>query len=622
MAELLYSVFISFIYVISAINIGLLFFHILKAYNISFFSNEQIFAEVIMSILFGLGVLSNVWLLIGLFFNLNMYSILAVLLISIVLLLVIWSKYLNFANEIIRITKKLFLLKVEWKVIIFIIMITIILFGFGSALLPPRGDAEAFYMVWPKIISYTGTIIPQPNYYSFSQIGISGELHFATLMTLAGSQSATFLVWFVSLSVMGCVLIICSQLRIGLYGKIVALVIIITSTAFTYIIPSGNVNLFAAAYGLAAYYWVIAYSLKGQKSQLLFCGFFAGLSVVAKFSYLIVLLPGIGLIIILKYLYEGIKVKTLITNVAKSSLIVATAFILMLIPHLLKNYILFNEPFAPFLFLSNQEALGWVNQVWYTPEITRHILITYPIALSFGQYPMQGGNLSPLVLILLPLIFVAYKKYATFSSESLSFHIAIIGLISLVIWVALQPSILAPRYILGALFLFIFPVANSADIFMLSKDLKIYKSILTAILIWALLLMLPNNSYSSLRVIGSIGEKTTGSESVYYDSCIYVNDIVENNERLFFAGYYSYHLRPDILINLNGPADKAAIDENTNLRDKINQMVELGFAYLLVQKASHGSAFNIVMEEDRSEFQNVEIVFEDAYTLIYKLSSQ
>ncbi len=88
---------------------------------------------------------------------------------------------------------------------------------------------------------------------------------------------------------------------------------------------------------------------------------------------------------------------------ASAVLLVTLSALAMLIPHFIKNALLFGEPFAPFLTLHGQ-ASHITSQRWFSPETTAEIVAVYPLALVFGRYPMMGGTLSPLLLMVAPLV--------------------------------------------------------------------------------------------------------------------------------------------------------------------------------------------------------------------------
>jgi hypothetical protein len=103
---------------------------------------------------------------------------------------------------------------------------------------------------------------------------------------------------------------------------------------------------------------------------------------------------------------------------------------LVFLPHAWKNQVLFQEPLAPFVVL-NSDGFIDLDQHWYSPDITRYVVATYPVALVFGQYSNMGGTLSPLLLVFLPLAFFLPRPRKW--SQSLLTIITLAGLLTLVL---------------------------------------------------------------------------------------------------------------------------------------------------------------------------------------------
>lgn len=629
------TIIVTCLYVICTVNAGLLFFK-----QIKMFESMDILALFTVSFIMGLGLLSNLWLFLGLFYSLNKIIICLILLTLCLLTFLFRREYSYLLSRFYIIFKKIMLLSFKGRMTTLAIVTIILIFGIGSLLIPPAGDSEAFYMVWPKIISYAEKIVPLPHYssfsidgsittldyYSLSQIGFSGELHFAILISLFGVKAAMFLVWFVALSVAACILHLCTQLEVSIASKLISLVILLSSTAFTNIIFCGNVNLFASAYGLAAYYCIIEYVKKSNDKYLIICGLFAGLSVVAKFSYAPVIIPSIGLFVVLKQIYDDEKFSSSVFKIFKCGIVIGFLFIIIILPHLLKNYILFNEPFAPFVFLHGEGAI-WTDQVWYSPGVTRHILLTYPIALCFGQYPMQGGYISPLIIVFIPFVLLIKNKSDNFFDKKyLYLHIGLISVISCFIWIFLEPSILAPRYILATLLLLIPSIVKSMEV-VLNFNKYLLKTVIMFIIVFSLLVIgfdQYNSPYTFMGCINYITKSVRGKQIInsdYYNSCLFINKKVTNNERVYFAGYYSFFLRSDILYNINNREDDKYISSAVSFDKKIENMLKCNFSYILIQKQSHGQHF--VLFDKKKSYKNfvVDKLYEDSNAVVYKIIS-
>jgi len=327
----------------------------------------------------------------------------------------------------------------------------LLVLGYGAAALvrPPMGDAEAFYLVYPKIMAATGLLEPMPGpYHAFSTIGLPLELHYAALMTLAGTPAAKLVIWPVGLACAVLLMEIVGACGGGWLARTLAATMLFTSQTFTLYLTDGKVDNVAAALGLAACAWVLGSRAGPLGRDGLLIGFLAGAAAVAKFTYV----PTLGLtmvILVMWRIHVGIPDRsdawreTLRTGAAG-----AVAASVAWFPQLLKNAVLFGAPLAPFLGTGQD---NWLEQVWFSAADTRYIVLTYPLALVFGRYPMQGGGLSLLILAFAPLVcFMARPR--TISPLVAVTSAAVAGT---VVWVVLRPSVIAPRYFLTTLLLFV-----------------------------------------------------------------------------------------------------------------------------------------------------------------------
>lgn len=607
----IYTIF----YALVCLLLGVIIFKLLSLKR-KIESQFPLYVLIVTGFLLGQGILANVWLLVGLASWLKTSLIWGILIVTSISGILLWpfsrsTIWLKIKENLSKIKK----LTLIWKILLILVILLILIYALGAIVLPPTADAEALYMVWPKIIAGSEVLQPQPNYYLQSQLGLSGEMHYAVLMAIANPEAAQFFTWFSAIAVVILLLSICSLSGAKIKGRILALVILFTSTAFALYIIGGKVDLYSAAFGLAAYYWVLQTNRENNLLPLTLTGLFAGLAFVAKFSSAVAIIPGIILIILwnnyFKCRLKLFKWKDYLLSSFFSLLLVAGFFALSIIPHLIKNWALFNEPFAPFIFLKTQ-GVKWLDTPWFSKENTRYILLTYPIALIFGQYPVQGGNLSVFVLAFMPLlVFLKIKNFW----QSKLFQVILLGLIGFAGWMIINPSIIAPRYILATSLLFIVPVAMATEQFMLRENFKILKIVIFLSIFFILSLTLFNNlipfKYSLKK------EEKAQFYSPYYNSLKFINQKAGIGERIYLAGYYSYYLRPDILQCFNGPDGKERISDP----EIWENLFQRGFKYVIVQKESHKSVLKSLTDTNKPDWLNVQEIYDDPSTKIFSLES-
>jgi hypothetical protein len=468
------------------------------------------------------------------------------------------------------------------------------------------GDAEAFYMVLPKIMASSERLVPQPNYHDFSQIGLLGEMHFAALFALQSPMAAKLLVPLVGVATLGLILAFCEECGVDYRGKIVAALIVCSSTAFMNVLWVGKVDAFGAALGLAAFWFALDATSRNDTRAYLVAGLFTGFAVVAKFSNL----PVLGAGILFLWLSEGVRRSVPWSTMAKHGLVLGCGACLALLPHFVKNVVLFQEPFAPFLFL-HETGQHWADQAWLNAANTRYLLLTYPLALVYGDYPMQGGTMSPLILALVPVGFIV-ARWSRETTRPVVSRLAIVGGIGVLTWMAVRPAVISPRYILATLLLFA-PVGGWAAgmIFRRANTSLMLKGATFLALSYAA--VLPNLDHAFFFSTLRAGGYGTGN-CVLSASCPgleQMNAAAAEGERIYFLGHYAYHLRPDLLQCMNSTDDAVA---------DWPALIDRGFKYVVVQKASHATAAPWLSEDRAPPWLNVRVLYDDASTRVFTLT--
>lgn len=423
--------------------------------------------------------------------------------------------------------------------------------GIGAWILPPKGDAAAFYLVYPKVISATGLLEPMPGpFYFFSAIGLPVELHYAALIALSDDRAAKLLMLPIALSAGVFLAGIVRSCGGGIIAVTVSWSMLLSSYTFNHYVFDGKVDLAAAAFGLASVYWL----LLGTKSKLVAAyvaaGWFAGLATVAKFSYLLAL--GVSLPTLLTWQLvlrrsRGAKFASVVADIARVGVVMALAALVAWIPQLIKNQVLFDAPLAPFIGVQGDDA-NWLNQAWFSQEDTRKILLTYPLALVFGRYPGQGGGLSFLYLAFLPFLF--WLPQPPSWRKSVTTAVSFAALAALVAWMVLRPSVIAPRYILASLLMFVPLLALAVEAVLTHPASQpVLRIATTAVIMLALSAsfwhLLPIPGALTMRISSS--DKACVLASPECDPFRRLADVARSGDRILVASYYPYWLTPSQL---------------------------------------------------------------------------
>lgn len=416
----------------------------------------------------GQGLFGAIWQTVATF---GCFSTRVVLSILVIVLLTgavyfppIFRLALNRFYVVVQETKNLGLF---WMTVALMLMVLIGIFAYLT-LSPPRGDALAYYLAQAKLFAGTGRLYSLPEFEYFSPFGVNAEMHAATLYLLAGDvageYAAKICTWITALAGSAMLWAISSRVGLGRRGQWMVTLMLYTTTGFTFVIWDGKTDLFGTGLGLAAIYWVLQISKIKDWVALFLSGLMVGFAVNSKFSLLVVMAPMLTVLA-----FWGLWTDTFQDSFQRDvsvrkqkwqrlffgSLIAGGAFVMAFLPLFFKNGMLFGEPLAvPFSIIHSeiwQERVSlMLGQVWYSPENTRWIVGTYPFALTFGQYPMQYGNLTPLLLAFLPLFFFLPKNLSPFRNQSLM-ALTLSSVVGVVAWVVVCPSVLAPRYILPPL---------------------------------------------------------------------------------------------------------------------------------------------------------------------------
>ncbi len=502
-----------------------------------------------------------------------------------------------------------------------LLFVTIILISLSSILRGPIGDAEAFYMVYAKVIASSGKLdVARSIYEDFSQIGLLAEFHFAALLLLDGLPAAKLFVVAVGLSAAVILMDISKSAGLGRLGQWISIIILMTSTAFTNHLWDGKVDIFAVALALAAVSCIVS-SEKISSASLRYSGLLAGFSAITKFSYIPSFMISMVLLIAWRvYLtdeYSGmlLKVKRVVNGLFTFCLWGTLAWV----PHFVKNWVLFEAPLAPFVGGGDQ---SWLNQVWFSALDTAWIVATYPFALVFGRYPMQGGNLSFLIVCFLPLALFIPKPVEWRKSPVV--QLSVVAIVGLIAWILLRPSVIAPRYYFAVPCLLIPLIARGAEYVYESERKPRYVSLamLSSIAVALLFSSFPHLSMPVYAAKAAIGDspkcELAGS---YCQPLTDFNKLVGTGKRVYYAGYYSYWLRPDLLMCRETKQEIKGL-EKRSLDNPWEYLADRGFDYIIADKQTHLEIYENLQLDSMSSLPEISPVLQMGQMVIIELAAR
>lgn len=615
---LLYSICIVILYSLSCLGIGQLAMSAIRVrYRETTLDFTFVFAVV--TFILGQAILAAIWIPIGLMGQFNIIVVMFVILIGLIPIFIGCKKYFNLlTSALIFGWKWLYHTDIAFRVICLGLLGLLLLFLLTALLNGPLGDAEAYYMTYSKVMATSGYLVKMPGAYSsFSQIGMLGELHFTALMTLGLTESSKSIVWPIGISAGLMLTAICAQVGIGKKGQWIAFILLFTSTGFTNHIWDGKVDVFSLPLGLAAIYLIMLEG-KASKTNLRLIGLYSGFAMVAKFSYIPILIPSFFLLLAWKVyvaIGEHLSMRGYILKLSKDCFTIGLWTIFAWTPHLIKNWVLFDAPLAPFVELD-----ATLKDAWFSSETTSWILKTYPLALIFGKYPGQSGNLSFLWLAFLPFVLFLPKTKSFVRSPLV--QVTITGVIGVGIWMLLRPSWIAPRYIFISLSLLI-PLVARATEQIYEKEMRPYflrVAIMTATVFALLFVSYPHLKNTIIKKMQNSNNKCELSGD-YCESFSNLNSIASSGSRIYFAGYYGYWARPDILQCQFTSEEIKNLKHIGSTNKKLIYLIHRGVSYIVIDRLSHS--------QEAQEFGSLlipswlrkELVLDSEKLIVWKIQS-
>jgi hypothetical protein len=448
-----------------------------------------------------------------------------------------------------------------------------------AALSAPTGDAEAFYFTYAKIIAASGTLGEMPGLYApFSQIGLLGEFHIAALLTVAGLPAAKLTVWTAALAAGVELTSLCAAAGVTARGRWIALAVLFTSTAFTNHLWDGKVDVFAAAFGLGAVRAIV--QANASRAGLFCAGLLAGFACVSKFSYIPTLLS--ALVLLLAWTLWPAGLRKAWKSLAAAAIFIGGGFAAAWLPHVVKSSIVFGLPLAPFV---GGADTSWMQQVWFDARDTLWIVATYPLALTFGRYPMQSGNVSFVLLALAPLTM--FLKREGWWHQSILAQCTAAGLAGILIWLIFRPSVIAPRYFFANLALLIPVVARAGELAYKSGG---HGQLLGSAMSLTMLSAIAFTAYPhvlSLRSALVTSREAPGCvlASPYCAPLLEINARTAPGERIYLAGFYFYWLRSDLLQCQATAAELRRVHALDTPSEKIQFLRQRGFRHVAIDKS-------------------------------------
>ncbi len=538
-------------------------------------------ARVATGFVLGVGILANVWLGISLipggWFTLPVVvAVVAVCLLcgGIIAGRQVVNLWRQFASAVARNARDNW----AWKLLGLCGLILPLMYALASVL-PARDDAAAFYMVLPKVLAYTHVLFPLPAYELFSQVGLSGEMHFAALMSLGSEQAAWMFPFSISAATAMLLLELGRAAGLGRRGRWILLIMLYTSTAFVLWIPGGKVDLFGISMAMGAIYLALHAGGPARSRVVALAGLLVGFACVAKFSLLGTVVPIVGVLALWRTIQSS-SWRTWPWAIANCCVWLILAAAVGVGMHLVKNAVLFDNPLTP--FVSNH---NWLQQEIFKPQAVRDLLRIAPVAPYLGLFWGIGGNISTLVLAFFPLVLWLPRPGRKKFFGSTLVQLTLMGVFGVVLWMTLQTANFSLRYFLPPLLLLMLAPARAAEYICDSPKAKIWLKVGIAVCLFMAAAERFNRPKARLaRAFGFV----TGLRSRVHAGghnarlMVAINQQARPDARVMACTYYRYHLRPDLLVAGVGQDDWAKLAAIKNSEECWRTVASLGFEYIVI----------------------------------------
>jgi hypothetical protein len=593
----------------------------------------------LLSYILGFSVFSFVFLLIalaGLFYT----EIILLLLLPAYLYVIISLRknLLQATGEVFRFLGSIRYLDIAWKIIALACLVFYVI-SISTYARPLSGDGAELYMPWAKVIAASHHFMTVPGYIDYSVPGLFTEIHYAAFMSFDVREASRLNDMVFVTAIAGLLLLIGRSFGIKKEGHWAILAFLFTSPVFIWLIGKGTSDLAPCMVGLAAVFLVIPEETDFNFPLYMLAGFFCGLSIYAKVSYLIAFLP--ILVVFALFRFFSCKVKPTIRQFWKSGIFYAglalgVGLFIGLLPLIIKNTFIFGSPFtAPEGSLSNY-SFNATTQF----EHLNYLLKSLPLSLFYGLNQWKSGRLSPLILAFLPLcLFTGFfkKKFV----DNLLLQVTLASIIGFLLWVLLRPASYLMRYFLATILLFVFLPAQALEAFWQKNGNSAVK-IVVALVIPVMMFtefsidlgtfFLPKEMVSYVR--GAVGEcEKDGYHCIALKA---INREAKPGERVLFAEWFGYWMRPDLLqcmvtkadrqvyqlipVSRSLPIDMFGLKDVPTFNDLWQEIYERGFTYLVRTKKPDAEASKLDLARmNEAPWVHLVELYNNDYIEVYRI---
>jgi hypothetical protein len=442
-------------------------------------------------------------------------------------------------------------------------------------------DSSAIYFSDAKLTAMTEQI----HYFTDDTFVVSvfqAAIQYTALIQLFGDQAARMYSWLCGGIIIIFSLALAEKTGISKQAIVILLALILTSTAFVDLLGDGKIDLISSAPIIAAIYWMIVQSQKksNKKHIFLLVGFLTGMAVITRpFNAFLM-----GIFTFLFYGWQASLEE--VPGVARlkfflnSLLWIGLGAIGLGIYHLLANWVILGNPLA---FLSSVSNINQSSGPWdaESAELFR-LRLLYPVIATFRNTPQSLGNISPLLIACLPMIFIGNaRKRTVLSNETKS--LTVISIVTLLIWIFSFFTVVEIRYVFFLWIIIFLPIAEIISS-ILNDPNFIFRKFEAGLLLLFLMFMIFRTSFISLDTYSPVDIQGNPKcyDFVLCKDLGLINAQALPGERVLNLSAYRYYLRTDLLACSTTHEEYSILQKlsRKDPKDFWNEVYRQGYTYI------------------------------------------
>ncbi len=443
-------------------------------------------------------------------------------------------------------------------------------------------DAGSSYFASAKLMALTHEFhYTSPSYLSVS--GFNAETLQGSLILLAGERSGRLLSYLFGLAFVALTAATARILGLSRRAALLAVIMVVTTTATSELMGDGKIDLFGAAAALGSIAALLSYGKSDRRGFAWVSGFLAGLTLLYRPTY-VFFLPVIALFLLYKHETgsgdrPGRAGWLRVLRISIEMICFASIPVLF---YFLRNGVLFGTPLVsvPTSTGGGEHMLN-VFEIWGQTTALWVIRGVYPIYATFMTSGAALGTLTPLLLAALPILTTSRHPNVPELLKGLTRVVSI----CLLGWLLVLPFVQEARYVL-ALWAVIFVWASAVviDAVQVEPSRRLDRLMPYALALLLLLLLvrgLYGIGVTADRPLGGGPAVCTGIRNC--GPIVAINRTASPGARVLVLGPYAAYLRPDLL------ACSSTVPEIDELR-RANQdrpaefwqsLNDLGFDYVI-----------------------------------------